>query len=181
MNKNELSLVKLSLILLLIASLSGLILSLVYSFTNPKILENAKKEEIKSLKIIMPELKSFTFKKDYYLIYSDNEKKHLIGYIFKTSGKGYGGKVYCNVGINLEGKITGIVVTAHTETPGLGSKITEVKKGEQEPFHLKQYKGKTQNEMNLDVIQAITGATISTKAVLTCAKQAFEKFNELTK
>lgn len=179
MNKYELSPIKLSLVLFIITALSGLILSYVYSITQPRIIENLIKKEEASIKIIMPDVEKFDKESDYYVIY--NTKNILIGYIFKTEAKGYGGLVKCNVGINMTGKITGIVVTHQKETPGLGTKIVEVKKGEMEAYYLKQFKNKQQNEINLDSIETITSATISSKAVIECVKFAFQKFANLKK
>ncbi len=127
----------------------------------------------------MPEVKSFQLQKDYYLIYSDNEKKKLIGYIFKTQAKGYGGPIKCNVGIDLNGSITGIVISSHTETPGLGTKIQEVRRGEKEPYFLSQFKKLKEEQVNFDNITAITGATISSKSVLKCVTLAFKRYKEI--
>lgn len=181
MKRDELNPVKLSLVLFIITAFSGLVLSLVYSVTKPKIQENEKRKEQQAIKIIMPAVKSFTLKDDYYLIYQDENKKQLIGYIFKTSAKGYGGPVKCNVGINLSGKITGIVIGSHSETPGLGTKIKEKKKGEKEPYYLKQFKNLTSDKINFIEIKAISGATISSKAVLKCVQMAFKKYQEIKK
>lgn len=179
MRKDELNPVKLSIILFLIAGFSGFILSMVYSITQPRILENERKKEEESLKIIMPEIKSFTREKDSFLVYSDEEKKKLIGYIFKIEAKGYGGRVKCNIGIDLNGKIAGIVVASHSETPGLGSRIEEKKKGEVEPYYLIQFKNLALEQLDFENVKAITGATISSTAVLKCAQQAFEKFKKV--
>lgn len=181
MRKYEDNILKLSLILFIIAGFSAFILSLVYSFTQPKIIDNQLKKEQENIRIIMPEVKSFEKKNSYYIIYSDTEKKNIIGYIFKTAAKGYGGDVICNIGINTNGEVTGVVVVSHSETPGLGSKIEEVKKGEKEPLFLRQFKGKTQDKINFENIEAITGATISSRAVLNCVKKAFKIFVEITK
>ena len=102
MKRNELNPKKSSMILFLIAGFSGFILSMVYSITQPRILENEKLKEQEDLKIIMPEIKSFTQKTDHFLIYSDGEKKSLIGYVFRTEARGYSGHIKCNVGIDLE-------------------------------------------------------------------------------
>ena len=48
------------------------------------------------------------------------------GYVFSLKAQGYGGKGTLNmaVGIGMDGKITGVTVLSHSETVGLGSKIT---------------------------------------------------------
>lgn len=51
----------------------------------------------------------------------------LTGYAFKMSGSGYdAAPIQFMVGVSPEGKILGITVLSHKETPGLGSRVTEV-------------------------------------------------------
>ncbi len=177
--KDELNPLKLGLILFIIAGLSGFLLSYVYSITQPVIDKNDQIKEQNNLKILMPELNSFKKEGNYYVVY--NDKKEIIGYVFKSAAKGYGGLVACNVGINKEGKVTGVIVVSHSETPGLGSKIEEVKDGETEPYYLAQYKDKSENEINFENIEAISGATISSRAVLNAVKNAFAEFDKIEK
>ncbi len=61
--------------------------------------------------------------------------------------------------------ITGINVISQAETPGLGSKITE-------PKFTDKFKGKSIAE--IDTIDGVTGATISSNAVKNSIKEAFE-------
>lgn len=176
MRRDELNPLKLSIILFLIAGLSGFILSMVYSITQPRILENEKIKDQDSLKEIMPGLTSFKQEKDRFLIYGEGEQ--LIGYVIKTQVKGYGGILKCSVGIDLNNKITGLVVSSHSETPGLGSKIEEVKKGANEPYYLSQFRNLTEQQLDFENVKAISGATISSKAVMECVKQAFQKLHQ---
>ncbi|MBN1897150.1 MAG: RnfABCDGE type electron transport complex subunit G [Spirochaetes bacterium] len=180
MNKNESGIFKLGLILLIFTGISALMLSLVYSITRPIIEENDLKKEKENISIILPRVQSFDKEGDRYRIYSDKMKRNLIGYVFKTEAKGYGGPVVCQVGIDLFGQVTGVVVSSHSETPGLGSKIEEKKKGQAEPYFLLQFKKKTKDQIEGD-IQALTGATISSKAVINCVKEAFKKYLAIRK
>ena len=84
----------------------------------------------------------------------------LVGYSFRTSAKGYGGAVHTVVGMDLEGKITGVIVKAADETPGLGNKVTKDDFTDQftdmmitDGFVLKQN------------VTAVTGASYSSEAV----------------
>ena len=91
----------------------------------------------------------------------------LIGYTIKTSPKGYGGAVEVMVGISTDGKITGVDIGNHSETPGLGSKASD-------PAFKDQYldkdvansllvvKGSVNND---NEISAISGATITSNGV----------------
>lgn len=102
------------------------------------------------------------------------------GYAIKVGSKGYGGKIEMMVGISKEGKVEGIKILAHTETPGLGAKAPE-------PDFSNQYKGKSVDKP-LEVVKgtasgdneisAITGATITSKAVTKGVNDAVEYYNK---
>ena len=72
-------------------------------------------------------------------------------------------------------KIIAIKVTEQTETPGLGTNSTQ-------PKFTDQFKGKTSEQLIVDkdggappnCIKAITGATITTRAVTNSLKEAIE-------
>jgi Na+-translocating ferredoxin:NAD+ oxidoreductase RnfG subunit len=59
--------------------------------------------------------------------YTSPDTTDLVGYTFKTTGRGYSSNIETMVGVDLYGRITGIKIVSHQETPGVGSKITEVK------------------------------------------------------
>ena len=78
--------------------------------------------------------------------------------------KGFSGVLTMIVGINADGTVAGIKVTAHSETPGLGAKA------QADADWIGQYVGQ-QADGQLKVakdggtINAITGATITSRAV----------------
>jgi electron transport complex protein RnfG len=91
----------------------------------------------------------------------------IAGYAIKVSPKGYGGPIEIMVGLSTDGKVTGIKILSHTETPGLGANAPQ-------PKFSDQYKNKpTKDKLEVvkivpskeNQIQAITGATITSKAV----------------
>lgn len=93
--------------------------------------------------------------------------------ILLLSKDGYGGNITIAVGIDLEGNIKGVEVTEHSETSGLGSKITE------EEFK-SQYKDKnvdafvvTKTGASSDnEIDTVSGATISSDAMTNAVNAA---------
>lgn len=108
-------------------------------------------------------------KKAVYNVYEafDKDKKRL-GWVIKTGGQGYADRIELLLGVDPEVKtVSGIFVLEQKETPGLGNKITfEEWRG--------QFKGKnTETPMGVvkggkagaGDINAITGATISSRAV----------------
>ena len=89
----------------------------------------------------------------------------LIGYAVDASAAGYGGLVKLMVGITIDGKVQGISVISHAETKGLTSSETA-------GAYFAQFKGRT-GELKLgNDIDAMSGATISSKAVLKAVEAA---------
>ena len=82
------------------------------------------------------------------------------------------------VGIDLKGTIQGITILEKRETPGLGAKITERKYGEKDPWFLNQFKGKQAVDLDFPKINAITGATVSSYAVMSAVRSTIHEFME---
>jgi len=101
------------------------------------------------------------------------------GIAFETSGKGYGGEVGLMVGINVaDGQLIGVGVTTHAETPGMGAKAKS------DPSFVSQFKGLDLGEpfkVTADggSINAISGATITSRAISTAATDAGEIYQKL--
>ena len=160
-------LVKFGLILGVICLAATLVLAVTYEVTRPKIEEQLKMEEQSALRSIMPSADSFSEKTidgiEYFEAFKD---KMLVGYCVRVVGSGYSGYIRMMAGVSLNGTIQGVAVLEHSETPGLGAKINEIRPGESEPWFLKQFRGKSAGTIAIKKdIDAITGATISSKAV----------------
>ena len=85
------------------------------------------------------------------------------GYCVEVGPTGFGGAVDTMVGIDSDGKVTGIsVISASSETPGLGARSTE-------PEFQAQFAGHVGTEVAVakdgGSIDALTGATITSRAV----------------
>ena len=170
-------LVKFGLILGVICLAATLVLAVTYEVTKPKIAAQLKMEEQSALKNIMPGADSFVEKKmgeiEYFEALSGNVP---VGYCVRVTGNGYSGYIRIMAGVDMDGTIQGVAVLEHSETPGLGARINEIKQGESEPWFLKKFKGK--NARNIAVkkdIDAITGATISSKAVTDAIRKTIDE------
>jgi Na+-translocating ferredoxin:NAD+ oxidoreductase subunit G len=92
----------------------------------------------------------------------------IVGVVINVIPKGYANVIKMSVGIKTDGTIEAIAVIEHEETPGLGARI------EEEPFMPQFTELKAQNDLMLvktgrskdEEIQAISGATISSEAVV---------------
>ncbi len=90
---------------------------------------------------------------------------NVFGYAVSVSPSGFGGNIDMIVGIGTDGKITGVNITALSETPGLGSRVNDAN-------YLSQYNG-TGGKLALGSdIDAISGATISSRSVLAGVNRA---------
>ncbi len=108
-----------------------------------------------------------------------DSSKNLKGIVFKVWSRGYIGIIPITVGINLEEKITGIYIGGKSEgfkeTEGLGSKVRE-------KVFINQFIGKDISQISLKKdggeIDAITGATISSKGVCEGIKNGLQKYSQ---
>ncbi|TEB14144.1 Electron transport complex protein RnfG [Pelotomaculum sp. FP] len=98
------------------------------------------------------------------------------GMVLTTLDKGFGGQITVMVGIDSEGAITGVKVTKHSETPGLGTKAMTAE-------YLSQYQGQKaitrSAEPGETEIDAITGATISSNAIFRATETALAQYKSL--
>ena len=171
------NILKLSASLLIIAVVSGAVLGIVYTVTKEPIARQTKMEEEKALKDIFPEATSFslTTGKDKYIYYEVYAKNKLIGYALDASGKGFGGTIKIKVGINLNKTIRSIRTISQSETPGLGTRIKETKCTDQ--FMGKSLKqAELKKDSDKGTIDAITGATISSRAVSKAVRKSMAEF-----
>lgn len=106
---------------------------------------------------------------------------NVVGYTVKTlPSNGYAGPIEMLTGISTEGVVQGITILKQNETPGLGAKATEPEFKDQfkEKSALEEITViKTTPETGSNSIQAITGATITSKAVthgVNIANQVFQ-------
>jgi len=161
--------IKLGLTLMIVTLIAAAALALTNHYTSPQI-ETQKELAIKESlnKVIRAE--SFKENEQYYDAYDKDEKQ--IGRVLKIEAPGYSSFINALVGIDLENKITGIDIISQQETPGLGANI------EKESF-LKQFIGKTKEDLKIKKeggeIDAVTGATISSRAITEGVRKIMEE------
>ncbi|MDD5281244.1 MAG: FMN-binding protein [Candidatus Omnitrophica bacterium] len=161
--------------LALICVIAAGLLAGVNSLTRSKIAAQALAEEQMALKEVMPKAEKFAEVKSaqqvlYYKALDGQDK--LIGFVFKASGKGYSSVIETLVGIFLDDRISAVKVISLNETPGLGMRVTE-----------NSFTGQFSNRDALDLsgVQAISGATISSRAVMDSIVKKTQEIRELTK
>ena len=171
--------IKLSAILCLITLVAGLLLAGVNSITAPAIEQAEKKASEEAMKKILPEADNFLKLNENVALAKKGEES--VGFSAKVVTTGYGGDIVMMVGIDLQGAVQGIEILSHSETAGLGAKIANDDFKRQfrnkSPF-AEVVKNKTDSA---DEITAVTGATISSRAVAKGLEEAAKLIVEALK
>lgn len=161
--------IKLSVFLALVAGLSAASLSYVYNLTAPVIKSHAREKEQAELKSLYAQEVSFTSVSQNLSKYEALEKCYLvkqgkkrIGYVYKIAVTGYGGEIVYLLKLDTQGVYSGYkAIDVSSETKGFGSRV-----GTSEMRH------KIVNHHVGDDIDTLSGATISSSAVVNGIKQA---------
>lgn len=95
------------------------------------------------------------------------------GYVITAQSRGYGGQVPAAVVFSNKGEILCVKMLSNDETPGLGQKVME-------SSFTDQFTGRGTEQMELGDIDAISGATISSKAALKAINLACQAFQAVT-
>ncbi|MDQ5983378.1 MAG: H+/Na+-translocating ferredoxin:NAD+ oxidoreductase subunit G [Eubacteriales bacterium SKADARSKE-1] len=152
-------------------------------FTEKKVKEQNMLSEQSSRQIVLPNSKSFnqkTFRSTEYYE-GINSSGQVEGFVFNTEARGYGGTIKIMVGITADSKVSGVNILSQNETPGLGANIKNdnfknqfIGLVPQSEFSV--VKGKAASDSQ---IEALTGATISSKAVTSAVNDAIDLFKEI--
>lgn len=175
------SIFKITLNLTVACLVSGTIIAITQYLTADEAVRKSAENATKKMQKLLSgteEFKAIPNHEKWYGAYKDGK---LIAYIVPSETKGYGGVLKLITAITPEGKVMNFSIKETRETPGLGDKA------ELPPFR-DQFKGKelanlkvTKNPSNKEEILAITGATITSRAVTECVKDAVVKLNAFLK
>ncbi len=157
--------------LVCICLVASLLLAVTNDLTKGPIEESRKNAEIKQRSEIFASASSFE-EKDGYVCCLD-ENGNVVGYIFTTEGKGYGGAISVMTGIGTDGKITGVSVLSHSETASVGGKA--INNGLADGFAGKN----AETFVNGKNVDGVSGATRTTNGVIAAVNEAVEKYNEV--
>jgi Na+-translocating ferredoxin:NAD+ oxidoreductase subunit G len=163
--------------------MSGL-LGFFYGLTKEPIAASKKLEEQTKLQAVMPAfdndpLASMQNVSDSVTIYSGEQGGVTSGYGIKSAVEtGYAGHFSIMFGVNPDGSVNKVQILETAETPGLGSKAAQ-------PFFIDQFAGKRPGEFTFKVtkdggnVDAITGATITSRAVCDCINNGLEALKQI--
>ena len=186
-SKRESNFINMVITLFLVSAVAALALGGVYTVTKEPIALAKKKKLEAAIKTVLPEFDSIKTVKialgdgqDSLVYYIASKSDQVIGTAIKTyTMKGFSGKIELMVGMLQDGTINNTAVVSHKETPGLGDKM-DAKKSD---FPL-QFMGKNTVNYELKVtkdggdVDAITAATISSRAFCDAVKRATDSFEK---
>jgi electron transport complex protein RnfG len=174
--------IKITLSLVVIFIAAGLIMGVTYKYTSPVRFIAEKKEKEEALKQMAPDatdpiIPAGNWSSSHgkpYEYYQATSSGKPVAYISSTAGKGYSSFIAMLVSLDTDLKIKDVKILHHGETPGLGDQV------EDRALFLDQFKGKGLSQLVLvksetkENIQAISGATISSRAVTNGVKDAVQ-------
>lgn len=171
MKDSVVSVVKTASILLAIGFLCTLLLAVCNYVTKDTIAEISEKAQQTAMAETLPEALSFEEKQyssedeTVVAVYEGKAGDKTVGYCVKAEPLGYGGVISMMVGVKTDGTVNGVKIVSMSETPGLGAKakeatFTEAYKGKRSGVKVIKSGKPAENE-----ISAISGATITSKAV----------------
>lgn len=188
-----------ALILFAITLISGLLLGLVYQVTAQPRREQQERRIQEACRAVFAQAEQFE-EIDYAVSESLAEQlaadgvnigtiyqaldggANPLGYVIETSsGEGYGGNITLYAGITNDGIVNGVSILSISETPGLGMRAQEVlvpQFAEKPAADFTYTKTGSQSDSEID---AISGATITTKAVTNAINGAVRVFNQQLK
>jgi len=179
------NLVNMLLVLTTIAALSALLLGFTYSKTKGPIEAVQLKRKIAAIKIVTPDFEGDPSDGMYKVkgyegleLYPVSKNGKPAGTAIKTfSSKGFSGDIWIMIGLDDKAKFYNSAVLQHAETPGLGSKMKNEK-------FTKQFKGQSPGSFKFLVkkdggdIDAITAATITSRAFCDAVQKAYDAFEK---
>lgn len=180
---------KMALRLIVITVIAGLLLGLTYSSTKDPIAQQEALKASESRRVVLNnatdfeqiDLESLNLPEEYSVIQeafrgvNNGETVGITVYMIVT---GYSSGLNITVGIQSDGTVAGVDIGSHSETAGLGANADD-------PEYLSQYQGLTPpanivktGPQNTGDVQAVTGATITSKAVADAVNLAAQFYTD---
>lgn len=164
-----------ALVLTIITLVASLCLGVVYEVTKEPIAIQQQKTQSEAMQKVLADADSFEavdteLTGTIVSVNAGYKGGELVGYVVNVQPGGFGGVVDTMVGVSPDGTVTGLTVIKHSETPGLGAHSTDEEwqaqfAGTVAPIAVTKDGGQ---------IQAITSATITSRAVANGANEACE-------
>ncbi|MFH1319658.1 MAG: RnfABCDGE type electron transport complex subunit G [Bacteroidota bacterium] len=188
MAKKESTFINMVLTLFVVTLLASTSLGYIYEITKGPIARTKKLRKLKAIKQVVPEFTNNPDEEKYkvaspdgldsLVFYPAKKDGEIIGTAIETyTTKGFSGLIKIMAGFKPDGSIYNISVLEHKETPGLGTKMADAK-------FKNQFVGINPSDFLLKVkkdggqVDAITAATISSRAFCDAVQKAHDAYNE---
>lgn len=165
-------------------------LSLTYAATAPRIAEQDRLAEERSLQAVLPDADDFEMvaaekllevateaadPTDLKAVYRATHDGAHVGWAIKLASRGYGGPMQLVIGLDTSGLVTGVSILAMNETPGLGTKVLT------ETWFMEQFRTLPERFEDGDVrrLDSISGSTRSSNGVRNGVAAAGRVFAEV--
>ena len=188
------AMIKDALILFAITVVAGLLLGVVYDVTKEPIAQQKAKAKQEACANVFAEAKTFETVTDLDgVAVSDNidgvdidevmralDGDETLGYVITvTDHEGYGGDIQFSMGVTLDGTLNGISLLSISETAGLGMKAGDVLVPQFANKKVEQFTYTKSGATNDSEIDAISGATITTNAVVNGVNAGLTYFRDV--
>jgi RnfABCDGE-type electron transport complex G subunit len=176
-----------------IGLLSGVFLTGVNLLTKERIALNKQREIEAAVTEVIPgaySSKKFYEEKDLTVYGGKDKEGKLIGFAIHASGMGFQGKITFMMGTDSSlSRINSLAILEQKETPGLGAKITDHKsflqywenKDSSSVLTLRKPAVRSPEELGPSEINTITGATITSEAILNTVNSSLGRVRQLIK
>ena len=167
---------KLALVLLAVAAIIALVLGMVNEITKGPIADHLAKKRNEAYAVVMPDAADYeaiqegTYQNDATnsitaLSVAKDASGNEIGYVAETTFSGAQGMITMVIGLDSDLACTGIGITEHSETSGLGAKAADPN----DPFTQSMVGLTDGAKLSKDggSVSAISGATLTSRAVVT--------------
>lgn len=196
MDNEKKSMIKDALILFAITLVAGLLLGFVYDVTKEPIAQQKAKAKAEACKNVFAAAETFeaVMGEDgptaFFVADKDSNvdidevmraldsSGQLLGYVITvTDHEGYGGDIQFSMGVTLDGTLNGISLLSISETAGLGMKAGDVLVPQFENKKVESFTYTKSGSTSDSEIDAISGATITTNAVVNGVNSGLQFFN----
>ena len=162
-------------VLAVICLVTSLLLAVTNRFTAPVIEENERRVAQAAYHELLPTAETFDTVEGWTTpnvleIVTDPASG---SYVIKAQGQGFGGMVPVIVAFGSDGNIIAVKFLENSETKGYGSRLYE------QPEWASQFTGMPAENFAISDIDALSGATMSTKGAVAGINAAIDGFNEV--
>jgi electron transport complex protein RnfG len=157
-----------------ISAAAALLLGIVYCITKPVIDWRTEEKTKAAMAMVLeaeeyPKVEGLTLPDGVTALHAATDGGVTVGYVCEVSSNGFGGAMSLVVGVDLDGRVTGVSVIKHSETKNIGTKVVMSSKvlsrfiGLESPVTLNG---------GINRFDGVTGATFSSKGVTAAVNAA---------